>query len=292
MKPIALFTDAAADIPSELFRSIDATIIPMVYSVGDSMYVHAPSPAQMPLRAYYTILKNGAFGSTSAISTERYIEYFEQALLSGRDALYIGLSSHLSSSFDYAQVAAQELSQKYRDNKVVCIDSLSASAGQTLLLLLARDLHEQGQGIDQIAAALIDARPYAGVWVSVEDIAYLQRGGRVGKTTAALSVALGIRPLLHIDDAGRIVLGGAGTVRGKKRCAQTLVNRLIATHKPSLGNTVFVLHTGDESLSIELAELVADQVPYCDLHIAEVGPIIGTHLGYGAMAVLFWASER
>ena len=290
MKSFDLFTDATVDLSKAAFQSIDLTVIPMRYFVGDETFVHTPGPNQMSGQRFYAMLKAGADVTTSTVSPDEFVTHFTPSLQAGRDVLYIGVSNALSGTFGFSLAAAELLREQFPGRRILCIDSLAAAAAQGLLLLYADRLRAEGKHVDQVAEAVQDAVLHTAVYLAVEDLGALRKSGRISGLVATASSALGIRPILRLDSEGRLGLGG--TARGKAKCMKFMVEQIKKNYRPRPSSTIFVLHTNCEDDAKEFAEIIRAQIPGCETELAEVGPIIGTHVGSGVLAACYCCIAR
>lgn len=285
-----LFTDATVDLSRQSFKEIDLTVIPMRYFVGDEEFVHRPGPDQMEGRRFYEMLKAGADVTTSTVTPEEFMAHFTPSLQAGRDVLYIGVSSALSGTYSFSRTAAELLRDQFPDRRILCIDSLAAAAAQGLLLLYADRLRREGRDVDAAAEAVLGAVKHTAAQLAVEDLGPLRKSGRISGLVATASTALGIRPILKLDNEGKLGLGG--TARGKAKSMKYLVEQLKKSYRPDPSNIIFVLHTNCEEDGKELAELIRSQIPSCETQIAEVGPVVGTHVGSGVLAICYCCTTR
>ncbi|NLT58048.1 MAG: DegV family protein [Clostridiales bacterium] len=290
MYPFDLITDATIDLPRPLYKKLDFTAIPMRYYIDGEEFLHSPGPSQMSLEPFYRMLKGGANMQTTTLTPEQFMEAFSHSLEQGRDVIYIGLSSALSGTFSYSLPVAEELRARYPDRRIYCIDTLSVAGGQGILLTIADALRAKGATAEEVAAELERRRPELAIWFSVDDLTALKRSGRLGGIVATASAALGIRPTLHVTNAGKLGLGGSA--RGTAKAIRALVAQLQKTFKPEASNLVIILHSNCEQDAIALRDAVLEAVPAADPQISELGPVVGTHVGSGCIAMCFCATER
>lgn len=172
--------------------------------------------------AFYGAMRRGAVVKTSMVNPDLMANYFERALSQGDDVLYVGMSGGISGTAQAAVIAAGELTGKYPARKIVTIDTYAASLGEGLQVLEAAHMIEEGKSLDEIKAHLLSRRPHMCQFFTVDDLAYLKRGGRISSATALIGTVLSIKPILRGDETGHIV--SCGKVRGMKRAYQELAN--------------------------------------------------------------------
>ena len=215
---------------------------------------------------------------------------FREALDAGQDILYVGFSSGLSGTYHAGCMARDELAPHYPDRKIFCVDSLSATGGEFLLVDKAREMRDSGCTAEVTAAAIEQMRLHVIHLVTVDDLNHLKRGGRISAATALFGSMLSIKPVLHVDDTGHLV--AVSKARGRKASLTALVDRMEQTAVDPKSQTVFISH-GD---CLEEAEFVAGEVRRRlgveDIRINYIGPVIGNHAGPGTMALFFVGTKR
>lgn len=276
-------TDASCDLSQSQVNEVGVDVIPMEFVIEDKSYLHYPDCRMMGLEEFYEKIKNGAFPKTSQINFETYKSHFEPYLKAGKDILYTGISSGLSNAFSSSLIAANELKEKYPDRKIIVIDSVCDSAGLGLLVYLAGKKYAEGATIDELVEYIENTKSKVGHWFIVEDLDHLKKGGRISAVTATFGKALQIRPLLSADETGKLV--NVSKVRGKSNIISTLVKYLKRDGENLKKSTVFVGHAdnieGAKELKKEIKGLCGE------VQICDIGPIIGTHVGSGMLAVVF-----
>lgn len=241
-------------------------------------------------KEFYTRMRSGEIAKTSAVNVEQFRSLFKQVLDEGYDVLYIGLSSGISNTFNAGRLAAEHLKEEYPNRKIYAYDSLHASAGEGLVLHLALEKQKTGATIDEVLSYLEKIKSNVAAWFTVDDLAYLKRGGRISPALAFVGSALGIKPVLHVDNEGRLV--NVSKVRGRKAAIKALAQQYYESALDHVDGTVYISH-GD---CIEDANLLADMIKEKAGHevdiITYVGPVIGAHSGPGTLALFFVGKER
>ena len=171
---------------------------------------------------------------------ERFTEVFEKIVAEGKDLLYIGFSSGLSATYMAAKNAAEELSEKYPDRKILTVDSLCASLGQGLIVKLAVDKKNAGATVEEVAQYVEDIKLNLCHWFTVEDLFFLKRGGRVSAATAVMGTVLQIKPVMHVDDAGKLI--NMEKARGRAASINSLLSKMRETAIDPKTQTVYISH--------------------------------------------------
>ena len=236
------------------------------------------------------MVRAGEMPITAQVNIEDAVRALTPLLDAGSDLLCIMFSSALSGTYNSVRLAAEELAPQYPTQRIIVLDSLAASAGQGMLVARAVMYREQGLSLDESAERIKEDIPRQAHLFTVDDLNHLHRGGRVSKTAAVFGTMLGIKPLLHVDDAGRLI--PTGKVRGRRNSLLGLVEGMARQMDPEKCDRFAISH-GD---CIDDAQFVADEV--CrrfglkDYTISYVGPVIGAHSGPGTVALFFYAKHK
>ncbi len=200
-----ILTESTCDMPQEMADALGIAILPIRVMVEEREYAHYLDGRELGFHDFYEKLRAGISAKTAAANTEEFIAQVEPALAAGRDVLYLGFSSALSGTFGVGAMAAEQLKEKYPERKIYAVDTLCASFGQGLFVYLAAQQKLQGKDIDAVKAYVEEIRPQLCHWFTVDDLQHLKRGGRVSAAAAAFGTMLNIKPILHVDDEGRLI---------------------------------------------------------------------------------------
>lgn len=280
-----------SDLPEKYFSEHNVKLVPIIYSIEDKEY-DGTFENSLTSKEFYDKLRNGHMSKTAACSPDTLKTIFKEELDKGNDVLYLGFSSGLSSTFQSSAIVQEELSEEYPDRKLIVIDTLAASLGQGLICDFAVREKEAGKSIDEIADSVRKMIPHTCHYFTVDDLNHLHRGGRVSKTVAIIGTVLGIKPVMHVDDAGKLI--PYGKVRGRRQSLDSLVDRMGTKIKDYdyKNPYVFISH-GD---CLDDAEYVSKQIKTkygikTDI-INPIGPVIGSHSGPGTVALFFFGINK
>ncbi|MCR5474436.1 MAG: DegV family protein [Lachnospiraceae bacterium] len=286
MNNYVIMSDTGCDIEFDTLKEWEVGFRGLTFHFeGDQEH----KEGDMSKKEFYTRMRAGEVSRTSAVNSQSFKELFEEDLKKGHDILYIGFSSGISATSNSAEMAANELRDEYPDRKLITIDTLSASAGQGLMLYYAVEKKKAGAGIEENAQYIREMIPKLAHWFTVEDLVYLKRGGRVSAAAAFAGGVLGIKPVLHVDDDGRLI--NMMKVRGREQSLKAIAKKYIENALDPKGK-YFISH-GDCFEDAKLLEsmIVAEGGSECAL-ITEIGMIIGSHAGPGTIALFFLANGR
>lgn len=288
MREFVIFTDTGCDLsPAHLERAdIGYECLTFRFDGEQKEYKNG----EMDSKAFYDKMREGGVAKTAAINKETFAIAFRKILDAGKDILYVGFSSGLSTTYNSARLAALELKEEYPDAKIRLVDTLAASAGQGLLVDLVAEKKRSGADIDTCAAYLEDIRLNMCHWFTVDDLVYLKRGGRVSATAAFFGNALGIKPVMHVDNEGHLV--PVLKVRGRRTAIGAMADKLGEGALDLENGKVYISH-GDCLADAEYLASVLDEKygVHVDL-ITDVGAVIGAHSGPGTLALFFLGNER
>lgn len=285
-----IITDSSSNLPEHLIDQYGLHILSLVFRVGDQEYNSYIKGETTDLTPFYTMMRAGEEVKTSLINMEICTEVLENLLKEGKDILYVGFSSALSGTFQAVSMVVEELKEAYPERKIYAIDSLCAALGEGLLIQYAAKLREDGKDIEAVHRWILENRLNLCHWFTVDDLFFLKRGGRISQTSAVLGSLLSIKPVLHVDDEGRLIM--IEKTRGRKKSLDALVDHMAETAIEPENQMVFISH-GD---CIEDAKYVENQVKE-RLHVKDVmcnilDPVIGAHSGPGTVALFYMGTKR
>ncbi|EES48640.1 DegV family protein [Clostridium botulinum] len=289
MKKFIITTDTTADLPKEYFDENNIGLLTMSFQMDGKEYV---GDEVLDIKDFYDKMRSGSMPTTAQVNPEQAKIQFEKYLKEGYDVLHICFSSGLSGSFNSTRIASIELEETYPDNKVIVIDSLSVSSGEGLLVYKAVDLKKNGKNIEEIAAWLEENKLNVCQYFTVDDLNHLYRGGRVSKTTAILGTVIGVKPIIHVDNEGKLI--PISKTRGRKQSLAKLLDnmeKLMGSYKCE-NDIIFVSHGDAEKDAEIVANKIRERFGIESIMINNIGPIIGTHSGPGTVAVFFMGENR
>ena len=285
-----IITDSTCDMPQEMADELGLAILPIRVSMEDKEYAHYLDGRELGFHEFYEKLRAGVPAKTSAANQEDFLSLMEPALAAGRDVLYIGFSSGLSSTYNVGVMTAAQLAEKYPERKVYTVDSLSASFGEGLLVYHAVQQKLAGRSIDEVRTFVEETRLHLCHWFTVDDLQHLKRGGRVSAAAAAFGTMLNIKPVLHVDDEGHLI--PVGKVQGRTTSIKALLKKMQETAIDPAEQVVFISHGDCEKDAEKLAAMVRESIGPKEIILNPIGPVIGAHSGPGTVALFFLGTKR
>ena len=285
-----IMTDATADLSSEMIQnSSPIEILPMQIQIGGNRYLYG-APDISTADQFYALQRDGNYASTSQISPGLYWEYWAPYLEHGEDILYLCFSSGMSGTRMAAQIASEELKEHYPERRILIVDTLAGSVGEGLLVYEAARKQSEGMELEDLCGWVLAHRMEACHRFTVDQFDHLQHGGRVGAAAAAVGTMLQIKPMLRVDEQGKLVV--TQKPRGWKKAMSALVSQMDAGWMPEISRTVIVGHGGNPEIARELSNHVAARFPDAEIYISVIGPVIGAHTGPDMLALTYWGSNR
>ena len=282
-----IITDTCCDLWPELYQELCVDVTPLAVSFEGQ---EISSYTEKWLKEFYDGLRDGKAAKTSAVNPEGWKKIMEPVVSAGEDALVLAFSSGLSTTYQSAVIAAQELKEVYPERSIHVVDTLCASMGQGLLLYHACKLRDSGMSLEELTAWCEDNKLHLCHWFTVDDLMYLKRGGRVSAATALVGTMLQIKPVMHVDNEGHLVK--VSTARGRKGSLDALVKQFAETALPGRNETVFISHGDCKEDAEYVANKLKNQYGVKDVIIYYVGAVIGSHSGPGTVALFFLGSKR
>lgn len=285
-----IFTDATADLNAALTSGLPTIeVIPMSVEIGGQHFSYG-RPGDLTTDAFYRMQRAGKYANTSQINPMVYMQYFEKALQSGYDVLYLCFSSGMSSTTNSARLACDELRQRYPERSIYCIDTLCASVGEGFLVHEAARLQALGMQIGELAQWVLAHRLEVSHWFTVDTFTHLRHGGRVSAATAVVGGVLNIKPLLRVDQEGCLKV--VAKPRGLKQAVRSQLQCMEQGWNPDISNLVIIAHGDNPQGAMLLTTIVSERFPGARIVQAEIGPVIGAHTGPGMLAMSFWGRNR
>lgn len=283
-----IFTDSGCDIKPALLKEWGVRFESLTFRFNDEDKNY--TEADMPIAEFYQQMRSGRVAKTAAVNMTQFYNSFEEELKAGNDILYIGFSSGLSSTYNSGVLAAKELAPLYPERKILTVDSLAASAGQGLIVCLAKEKRDAGATLEECAAYVEALVPKLAHWFTVDDLVYLKRGGRVSAVSAFFGNLLGIKPVLHVDNEGHLT--PVDKVRGRRTALLALADAY-GKYRDENGEGKIFISCADCYAEAEFLKNTIKEKYNGDVElITDVGAVIGSHSGPGTMALFFIATER
>ena len=282
-----IITDSCCDLPENMYGELGLSMIPLTLNFRGQEHTDL---SEGFIKDFYQGMRSGETASTSAANPDGWANIMEPVLAAGEDALVLVFSSGLSTTYQSAVIAANELQEKYPDRKINVVDTLCASLGQGLFVWHACKKRDAGLSLEELTAWCEENKLNLCHWFTVDDLVYLKRGGRVSAATALVGTMLQIKPVMHVDNEGHLIK--VSTARGRKASINALAAKMGETALPGVNDTVFICHGDCMDDAQYLADLVKEKYGVKDVLIYYTGAVIGSHSGPGTLALFYLGEHR
>ncbi len=289
MRYYTIVTDSSCDLPAPLLEKMGIRVVPLAVNLDGKTYFNYPDGRAIGFEEYYAQLRSGKQATTSAVNMSMFRTVMEAELIAGHDVLYLGFSSGLSGTFNAGAMAARELQEEYPEFELIAVDTLCACMGQGLLVYLAALEKAGGKSMHEVRDFVEAQKLHICHWYTVDDLQHLKRGGRIGGTTARLGTMLNIKPVMNMDNEGK--LAAVSKARGRAAALRALVDKMGEQAIEPEKQTVFIAHADCYDDAHKVAEMVHERFGSKSL-INYIGPVIGAHAGPGTVALFFVGKER
>ncbi len=293
MSSFEIITDSAANLPESYRVGRNIHVIPFRYIANGTEYscLEEGVPFEESARKFYDLLESGADIKTSLISESQFTAMAEPFLEEGKDVLFLTIASGISGTYNQAKNAAETLSKKYPKNHIFAIDSSNASMGQGLLALKAADLRDMGESCQGTAEWLIQNAYKLNSYLTVNDLKYLKKSGRISALVALAGTLLSIKPIIKADGGKIAQLAVCGREHGRKKSISAILKAFHENVISPETQTVAITHADCEEEAKALAEEVK-KAGVQDVIIEYYDLCTGAHVGPGTLALFFMGKDR
>lgn len=282
MSKFDIYTDSSCDLSNEIIEKYDLQVMQLEVIIDDKAPV---LNKDIDPKELYQLLRDGADAKTAAVTPGYFEEHMRKSLEAGKDILYIGFTSALSVTYNNGSMIIGELQDEFPDRKILHIDSLCASAGQGLLVHYAALKREEGADIDTIFQGIMSMKDKIHHQITVDDLFFLKRGGRISATTAVTGSVLNIKPIINVTEEGK--LDTVGKIRGRKHAMKELVSKMTANADIDTWEYVLISHGDCEEDALHVKAMIEEAYPQAKVIVSYVGPVVGAHTGPGVIALCY-----
>ena len=287
MRDYVITVNSTVDLPKEWLEERKVPVIPLKYTIDNETYTDMEG---LSSKEFFEKLRDGKMATTSQINPEEARAQLEPFLKEGKDVLHLGFSSGLSGTYNSMRIAGEELKEEYPEAKIIIIDTLCACLGEGLLLYKALQLKEAGKTIEETAKWVEENKLHICHNVTVDDLFHLHRGGRISKASAVLGSVVQIKPIIHMDENGKLQV--IGKERGRKKSLNKIVDMAVEQIKGWDNDIAMITHGDCQEDAEYVAKLVRERLGIENILINNIGTVIGSHTGPGVVAVFVVGKKR
>lgn len=289
MEDFIIATVSTCDADSKWLEEKQIPMISYTFQVNDKVYIDDCKAETK--HALFQEMREGHQPNTSQITAYAYYEFFKELLEKNNNVIFLDMDKALSSSFFNSQRAYEDIKDEFPDNNLVIVDTRCVTFGLTLLLKKVVELKEQGKSMQEVLDWIESNKMKISHRFLVDDLDWLRRGGRLSNASAMVGSLLSIKPLIYIDDEGKLI--SFDKVRGKRKAIKELLASIDHDLSDASGKDFIVGHSDDLEEAEKLVELIKEKYPTLhSIEIQELGPVIGCHVGPGFLAVVYISEKN
>ncbi len=286
MAGYCLVSDVTAEISQQDVEKYGIRVVPMTFFLGEKEYHQYPDNRELSMKEFYEGQVAGLETKSSQITPAEFTKAFEEILKEGKDIIYYGLSSGLSGTYNSSVIAAEDLQEKYPERRIKCINAICASVGEGYMLVMAaKKAAKENLDFDEVVKYIEEKQYEICHWFMVDNLDQLRKGGRISAVSAIVGSALNICPVITTDREGALRV--ATKVRGRKKAMNYLIERMEVDGFKEENELVMVGHANNMEAAEKLKSDILEKGLAKEVQIADIGPVIGSHVGSGMCAVLF-----
>ena len=288
---LVFYSDTDCDITPKECAEYGIKMISMPYTVGDQVIYPYIDFQEFDSHSFYDMLRAGTMPTTSAMSEEAYIQYFEPEFQAGNDILYVHFSSGTSNTFTIMQQALDKLKVKYPERKFYHIDTLGITALSYNIVLECAEQYKAGKTAEEIVEWAKVEVPKFSMYFFADDLKFFRRSGRVSGLAATMGGLIGIRPIIYLNNEGKMV--SIGKEKGRAKAIARLVQYVEELGEDVKAHRVLIGHSDCPEIAAEAERMLKEKFGQ-DLNVITnvVNPTIGSHCGPNAIGICFHAKHR
>lgn len=284
-----LVIDSGCDLPLEYVKQDNIVPLGLLFNFKGET-VEDDFGENFDLKEFYDALRQGEMPTTSQINSQRFEEVFRTYAKEEKSIIYIVMSSALTGTINSANIAKEAIIEEYPKADISIVDSKCASLGEGLLVYYAYEMMKKGNSKDEIVTWLEENKLKVNHWFTVNDLNHLKRGGRISSSAATVGTLLNIKPVLFMDNEGRLT--PFSKCRGRKKAINTLAEKFKERTDPNKEQIIGIGHGDCIEDALALEALVREHGNVKNVILNYVGTAIGSHTGPEILGLYFMAEER
>ncbi len=290
-KNLTLFADSDCDITPEIAEKYGYRLISMPYTMNGKEVFPYETEKTFDPHAFYERLRHGEIPKTAGLSPEKYISYFEPELQKGNDVLYIHFSSKLSGTFNAMRLAIEVLKEKYPERTIHTFDTKAITSLALVILIETGKLYQEGKSLEELLKALEDFTKHYAFFAFADDLRFFKASGRLTGLSATLGSIISVKPIISIDDEGK--MDAIGKVLGRFQALRKILDYMVKLGDDVANHPIIVVHSDTPELVKRITAMIHDKFGKdLDLSVAVVNPTAGIHAGPDCLGVAFHSKGR
>ncbi len=288
MREFIVATASTVDIDREWLEEHDVPVISYTFEVNGKVYI---DDCRAETRhTIYSAMRQGNQPKTSQITAYSYYEFFKGLIEKNKNVLFLDMDKELSASYFNSLNAAEQIKEEYPDSNLYILDTRCVTLGLTLLLYRVVELADQGKSLEEVVDWANQNKFRIAHRFLVDDLEWLRRGGRLSNASAIIGSLLSIKPLIYIDDVGKLI--AFAKVRGKKKAIKELLASTEKDMGDATGKDIVLGHSDSPEEGEIWKKMVQEKYPTArSITLMEVGPVIGSHIGPGFLGITYYSDS-
>ena len=287
---LKIYTDSDTDFYPALCAEYGYKLISMPYSIDAKTTYPYVDFETFDAHAFYDTLRGGVLPTTSAISKDQYMNYFIKDFIEGNEILYVHFSRAMTNTFDAMDQAVEDLKKKYHQARFEEIDTKGITTISYAIVREVGDLVKAGKSLDEILAWAKEEVDRFAMYFFADDLKFFRRSGRVSGLKAAMGTLIGVRPLIHMSQEGKMV--SVGTAKGRLNAMQALVDKVSELGSEIEKHRICIGHTDAPEIAHEVGRMIEERFGKQNIVYVDVNPTAGSHCGPNGVGVCFHAIHR
>lgn len=284
-----LMTDSCCDLPYSYLKENDVQFVSMIINLEDKEYVDDLGKT-FDYEWFLREVQAGKMPTTSQINMGAYLEKFTPYIGSQTPLLYLCFSSGLSGSYNNAMMALESLKEEHGELPITIVDTKAACLGEGLVVSEVIDQRKAGKNLEEVKDWLANYLDRLHSWVTVNDLNHLERGGRISKTAATVGSLIKIKPIIVVNEEGKLI--NVGKVRGRRKSLEKISEETCKGIVNPEKQMVYIAYAGDLAAAEQVEQYIVSQIEVRGIKVMPMGPTIASHTGYGAIAVFSFGEKR
>lgn len=280
-------TDSGSNMPIDLIRENNLAVIPLTYRYDNEDH-STVDLSEFDGESYYEMIKTKKV-TTSTVNIQQFIDAWEPYLKEGKDILHISMSSGISSTYQSSNMASEIMYENYPDRKIITVDTYAASLGEAMIVLEACKLKSEGLPVDEVADKIEKKKSSMRQIFTVDDLMFLNRGGRLSAASAMIGTILSIKPILIGNEIGQIVV--KGKERGRKAALKSLLDEYVKYVANPVKDVIGIAHSACKEDVEWLKNEILKVNPMQKIITEIYEPVTGSHVGPKALALFFFKKD-
>ena len=288
---IRLFTDTDTDLTPQEAKHYGYTMISMPYIIDGKEIKPYVDFEEFNYIEFYNMLRKGIMPSTCALNPEEYKKYFEPVFKAGDDILYVHFSSAMTATFNFMNVALEELKEEYPERKVYTIDTKGITILSLNIVKEVGDMYLAGKSIEEIMEWAEKEVDHFATYFYADNLKFFGRSGRISNFSAVMGNLIGIKPIIYMDQNGKMT--NICKERGRNAALRKLIKYFDELAVDIENHRLIIGHSDSLEIAERLGQMLQEKYEgKLNIEYAVVNPTAGSHCGPDGVGISFYAKHK